>query len=206
MYHTQLVGADASGEKTAQKVDNMIDSHFACIRSHPRYRNALVVLCIESNYGGALAADRLATRVSRSYGPMYVRSKDPSHNNNYGIWTDDLLKQAYTESLTNALSNNLLHSTCDDAFITTRCDARTGAKDPQGILEEIYKQLALYRLEYEYKDDKPFAKPRQIITGKAPQRKDDLAFALSMSVHWNYVTRTEEQFLDMAQARGLITG
>lgn len=137
---------------------------------------------------------------------MYVRSKDPSDNNHFGIWTDDILKQAYTESLTNALSNNSLHSAHDDLFITTRCDKTSGAKDARSILDEIYKQLAMYRLEYEYKDDKPFAKPRQIITGKAPQRKDDLAFALSMSVHWNYATRTEEEFLTLAESRGLILG
>lgn len=203
--NAQLVGADASSESSAEKVDQMINSHYACIRAHPRYRHALVVLCIENNYGGALAADRLATHLSRTYGPMWVRSRDPTNNDRKGIWTDDTMKQSYTLSLRNVLSNSLLHSVQFESFITTQLNSE-GHKDPDAILEKIYKQLAFYRLEVDYKDDNPFSKPRMIITGKAPQRKDDLAFALSMSVHWNCVTRTEDQFLALADSKGLVLG
>lgn len=202
----KLVGADASGDRRAEKVDAMIDGHFASLRANPRYRHSYIVLCLESNYGGSVVADRLGTHLSRTFGPMWVRNYDPKGKGLIGIWTDPTMKESYTNTLENMISNNVLHSVPEQEFVTTQCNKVTGAKEPNKVLEKLYKQLAQYRKETSYKDDKPFLIPKTIITGKAPQQKDDLAFALSMSVHWNVHTRKDSSFIRFAALHGYILG
>lgn len=184
----------------------MIDAHFAQLRANPRYRNSYIVLCLESNMGGSVVADRMGSHLSRTFGPMWVRNHDPKGKGLIGIWTDHGMKESYTNTLENMMSNNLVHSVPEREFITTNCNKVTGDKEPGKVLEKLYKQLAQYRKETSYKDDKPFLIPKTIITGKAPQQKDDLAFALSMSVHWNVQTRKESSFIRFAASHGLILG
>jgi len=188
----------------------MICEHFINLRRIPRYRAALVVLCIEANYGGSVGVSRIADLIrsvdykqTGNANQIWVRSRSNNEDGLEGIWTTDTLKACYTRSLINVMSSGNLFVCETRSFVTCKRNKHTRDADPDHILNELYKQLGNYRYETTYADDKPMQIAKTAITGKSPGCKDDLAFALSMSLHWNSMTRRERSFQALARSTGM---
>lgn len=169
---------DASGSDDPEVVYGQIYGHFAQLRQHPKYRRALIVLCVENNYGGPLNARRLYNDIAPQFKPVHMLSKNQKANDWTGIWTDQVMKTKYTEALRWSLSQRVVRVAHRRNFITI-------GRDPAPLVQKLCDQLSNYRLECKDTQDNLFMQPKQIITGKSGKSKDDLAFTLSMALYWS---------------------
>jgi len=118
--------------------------------------------------------------------------------------TTPVLKERYVDSLRRCLADKQLSVTTEDAFITSNHSKIDGVTNSEATMRIIYSQMEQFHRIVDFKDDNPFHKARAAFTGKSSSGKDDLLFALMMSLYWNQLTRASGDLDRVLDELGLV--
>lgn len=158
------------------------------IRSVECFRNAIMYISIEANYGGWCASKDIARVASQpEFGNVHVLSFDPDHKGRPGFWTGANEKYMFQQSLGQSLAQETLR------YSSNMIGPNSGA-DVEAMEKQI---LSFYKASKPLKDP-VFGTPAYIFTGKgAGGQKDDLCLVLQMVIYFSLVVRQSEGYTRM---------
>jgi hypothetical protein len=161
----------------------------------PTCRDAYKHIIIEANMS-YISADEIASWCRRPcYTNMIIESRDSKRLGRSGVWTGPYEKEAYSYQLREQIKNLNL------GFATLL----VGQEDKkEKNIEELIKQLRVFRLERSIPNDPGFGKYKYTFTGKtAGGQKDDRVLALMMAVYWAQRYRESEHTKIWARQHGV---
>ena len=182
----------------------MIMMHFGKIFDHRLYKNSCVILSVESNYGGAVMADRVSKEIQARFGAVIPRGDKPDDEGAYGIVTTEAKKAIYVHSLSNILEGERMYTANKDAFITMEKPSAVHSSGREAMTSKLSKQLCNFRKEVQHKPGEPFHVSKFTYSGKSRSGiKDDLVMTLMMSLHSCFEMRTSPAFRRWAYDQGI---
>lgn len=201
--------------KDSLKVDEMLVNHVLAIRDIPIYRDALIAIAAEVNYGGWTGTNRIKRLLQpdrrdapavaylsvllngRSLGPLVFISNDPQGSGDFGSVTAPLQKEGGADLLLQSMEREAL--VYAKHFVTL-------SKPAENIKTKIRDQLRFFRKEVDIPDDSAFQAPKVKYTGKSGGRKDDLCGCIQFALYWMRRIRRNGQFQQFCQAAGKRVG
>ncbi len=182
----------------------MLIGHVLKLRDVPAYQDAIIFMGIESNYGGALSANRIAAIFQpnlldaaqcayhreltggRKLGPIYIYNKDMDGGGDAGLWTGEAQKQGGAEQLLISLRRGNLRFARH--FVTQ------DKKGPEAMQLKIKDQMKKFRKQPKPMTDPNFQTPKFTYTGKTNGGKDDLIICMQLNMYWTAVLQTSGQY------------
>jgi hypothetical protein len=190
-----VVGLDSTSNVKHNGVVEMIEGHLKCLRSIPKYKDAVIMVSIERNYGGGFVVDTVKKIVcQQQFMPIEIMSYDKSNSDKEGVWLDQPVKEAMSGMLQRSVADGLLCFAVH--FVTTR-------KNFTEIQTEIREQMANYREELLRPKDLAVGITKKWLTGKTGSgRKDDLLIVVMLALYFANMKRMESTFRAKAQRFG----
>lgn len=173
----------------------MIDFHFEGIRSTAQYSNACIFVYPESN-NNVIEANKVRDIVQKTcYAPVFVEYQHRQGKPRIGVLTRPEDKKQCAEDLARVMSDGLLSFPENNKLISG---------DPQGCKDMLIQQLRHYRKEEKItnRDDPAFAQVKEMYSGKAGGRKDDLAMALQLVLHHGAKKRLTDEYERLSAMNG----
>lgn len=158
------------------------------------FSEAVLVVIAEANMS-YVAADRIRGLLSHpGMRPLFMVSRDPTKKNRPGVWTGEVEKVLYSNTLERVLANRGLtraHTLVSPATADpNRADAHW---------EFLLKQMNTFRRIVHQPLDEALSKFRVAYTGKGGGAKDDLVLALQMALYWGDDVRRDATFVAAAE-------
>ena len=182
----------------------MLNFHMSQIRKKSIYRDALIVVFIESN-NSWISADGIANELTKSaYQPIVCDSHDPKNQGRVGVWTDNDAKRVYAEDLKRLLTAGKLYFADATQFIP--CHSRDPAKAKYGVLPNVqmnkmFEQLGRFRRIVKPAKD-AFGKDVVIYTGKDGSKNDDVLLSNQIAISNAARLKKKHSFQQMCRHRG----
>ncbi len=191
----------------------MLVGHVLKLREVPAYRDAIIFLGIESNYGGALSANRIAAVFQpnlldgpqvayhreltggRKLGLIYIYNKDMDGGGDAGLWTGEVQKQGAAEQLLISLRRDNLRFA--KHFVTQ------DKKGPEAIQRKILDQMKKFRKQPKPLTDPNFQTPKFTYTGKTNGGKDDLIICKQLNGYWRAVLQNSGEYRRVCDRLGV---
>jgi len=178
------------------EVTNMVYSNVMRLRTRPHFRNSLFVVFIEANSSWK-EADRYGSRFMRpEFGAVYIESRDSSGKGRFGVWNTDAEKQNFADVI-------------QYSFMS---EAVTYAQDFNSVNGDKFKetferQADVFRREFKALTNPVFQKPKEIITGKGRDQKDDaiIAYGLCLDGWRTLMRRRCPRFAEACRQQGIVT-
>jgi hypothetical protein len=185
---------DRTPSADPRDIQNMLTTHLIKLRRNPVYKNCVIRIAIEANYS-QIDANRVQQLLTGpQFGDVQWVHKDPTNQNRVGIWTSEENKKAYAMEMQRAIGH---------LYIAKEYLSMDESPDKCCILE-LYKQLKQFRFELREKvGGGGEAKGR--LTGKGMGKKDDLAMAMGIWLHFMYMAiYNDESFANFCVRNKLV--
>lgn len=188
---------------------DMIINHLRKIRARPEFADSLIVVRIESN-NSWISSDSLKKELHRSeFEPMLFETSSVKglkrlvardgysallHANKIGKMTTNEVKKTALGQLQRSLASG--------ALVVYR---NFVSENPEKIQTDLITQMSLYRLEVKEQEDL-FSRSSFKMGGKAPGRKDDLAWVVQMCLLQMFELSQDSSFLALVDRAGIVMG
>jgi hypothetical protein len=170
-----IVSADSTSKITKDEEQvSYLHQHFSKLRDIGVLANSNVILIVESNYGGAIGASRIAD-ICAEFQPLSAMTRDTSKERKCGVTTTAPVKERMRVELQKLLRHNAVR------FATEFTSVETGSRDA------VCSQLRGFRfhvVENKSEGGDPNKRSRIVLTGKGAGSNDDLTMAVMMLSFW----------------------
>jgi hypothetical protein len=207
---------------------SMICRHLDDLEANPVYRNAVLFLYIEANFGGWPAAkttwDKVRGRGS-NFGTMCILPicKDPDGLGRVGVWTYEETKEVMAMESAYVLSNGLVHfaehfvtrynhvtqqealsSGLTDAHQVTNLNEERLAQGQRAMISKIADQMRVYRKDTERVggDDKNKNAKMKVHWSGKHAGPDDLCVGWQLCEHHGSFQRESREYRQIEQGMG----
>jgi hypothetical protein len=202
---------DYTATKDPNVADQMVLEHVLALRRIQKYSNSLFIVGIESNYGGAQGAKRVADALVPTDSGTYARQQAMTNRQPLGAiqlidndkegagvpgaWTSPAVKEGAARLLTKSLERKSL--VLGTEFVTQQKNGRPA------VLHKICEQLGNFRDTPKPVRDPIFGKPGHVLSGKAGGQKDDVCVCIQLNLWWRQLVRARPQFRDLCRSQGI---
>lgn len=207
-----MISVDYTNSRDPNVADAMVVKHIQGLRGNAKYHNALLVVGVESNYGGSQAAKRITDVIvptdpstairhqyltdGKSLGQIVLIDNDGKKNAGVpGAWTAPGVKEGASRVMLKSLQNNALHLGAQ--FLT---QAKGGQAE---VLEKICAQMGNFRDTPKPMKDPVFGTPGHILNGKAGGQKDDICVCIQLNLWWRLMMLARPSFRQLCQRQGI---
>jgi hypothetical protein len=197
MGHYAIIAMDSTPSAQIDDVNSMIYSHIKAIRQHSMYSNSVIVVFIEANMSW-LETDRVALICQRpELQPVYIEQTETARGiSKPGVITTEATKVGYVYNTRQLLQGS--HLTFATAYIIN--------EDQDACTKEaLLTQLRAFRKCTKGPRDIDFGRSKVSYSGKAYNKKDDLAMCLMMAIYFSFATRRSHTFNAIAERNGWVT-
>jgi hypothetical protein len=190
-----VVGLDSTSNIKHNGVVAMIEGHLQRLRAISKYKESVIMVSIERNYGGGFVVDTVKKIVCQpQFMPIELMSYDKSHSDKEGVWLDQPVKEAMSGMLQRSVADGVLCFALH--FVTTR-------KTAVEAQNEMREQMANYREELLRPKDVAVGITKRVLTGKTGSgKKDDLLIVVMLALYFANMKRIEPTFREKAHRFG----
>lgn len=206
------------------EIMEFLTHNFTALRTHPRFRNSLFVVFMETNNNYA-HTDRVSQIFSQpKFGRVYFLTRDASGKGRVGVRTGPTEKQVYVDGLRLLLVNGGLHFADDmvapwnkprnqaalqrlaSASSSSSADAKQNEAALKPKTAEDMKKVACTQLtKYKYHivppHDVATGKFKKEMSGKSWGCPDDICMDIQIVIYWAQIVQRDEKFLRYCEER-----
>jgi hypothetical protein len=164
----------------------MLYSNVQRLRLIPEFRSALFVIFIEANSSWK-EANRYGEYFERRrdlFGNVYVVRRDQSGKGRMGVWNAPTEKQNFADVISYSfISQSVIYA------------KEFNSQNEAGFKTAFENQADVFRREFKALTDPIFQKPKEVITGKGRDSKDDAMVVFGMCLDgWRTLMTTQDAY------------